>query len=116
MSKSILITGAATGLGRATSLKLAETGHSIAVVDFNEEEGKKTVEMVKEIGAEALFIKADVSSEEQVENYVKETIDAFGKVDVFFNNARLMIPFRLMHEYSVDEYDRLMNVNLKLHF
>ncbi|MER1985742.1 MAG: SDR family oxidoreductase [Solibacillus sp.] len=113
MSKSILITGAATGLGRATALKLAEQGHRLAIVDFNEVEGQNTVNMVKEIGAEALFIKADVANEEQVKNYVAKTIEAFGKIDVFFNNAGLMVPFRLIHEYDEAEYDRIMNVNVK---
>lgn len=113
MVKTVLITGAATGLGRATVLKLAEKGHQIAVVDYNEAEGQNTVNMAKEKGAEAIFVKADVSNEEDVKNYVAKTIEAFGKIDVFFNNAGLMIPFRLVHEYSTEEYDRLMNVNLK---
>lgn len=113
MSKSILITGAATGLGRATALKLAKLGHQIAVVDFNETEGQNTVNMVKELGAEAIFVKADVSNEEQVQNYVAKTIEAFGKIDVFFNNAGLMVPFRLLHEYDEAEFDRIMNVNVK---
>jgi len=113
MSKSILITGAATGLGRATTLKLAEQGHQLTVVDFNEVEGQNTVNMAKELGAEAIFIKADVANEEQVKNYVAKAIEAFGKIDVFFNNAGLMVPFRLIHEYDENEYDRIMNVNVK---
>lgn len=113
MSKSILITGAATGLGRATVLKLAKLGHQITVVDFNEVEGQNTVNMAKELGAEAIFVKADVSNEEQVKNYVAKAVEAFGKIDVFFNNAGLMVPFRLIHEYDENEYDRIMNVNVK---
>jgi len=113
MLKSILITGAATGLGRATALKLAEQGHQLTVVDFNEVEGQNTVNMAKELGAEAIFVKADVSNEEQVKNYVAKAIEAFGKIDVFFNNAGLMVPFRLIHEYDENEFDRIMNVNVK---
>lgn len=113
MKKVVLITGAATGLGRATVLQLAKEPYNIAVVDFNEVEGQKTVEMAKELGAEAIFIKADVSNEDDVKNYVAQTIEAFGKIDVFFNNAGLMVPFRLIHEYDVNEYDRIMNVNVK---
>ena len=110
---SILITGAATGLGRATALKLAEQGHQLTVVDFNEVEGQNTVNMAKELGAEAIFVKADVSNEEQVKNYVAKAIEAFGQIDVFFNNAGLMVPFRLIHEYDESEFDRIMNVNVK---
>ena len=113
MLKSILITGAATGLGRATALKLAEQGHQLTVVDFNEVEGQNTVNMAKALGAEAIFVKADVSNEEQVKNYVAKAIEAFGKIDVFFNNAGLMVPFRLIHEYDENEFDRIMNVNVK---
>lgn len=113
MTKSVLITGAATGLGRATALKLAARGYQIAVVDFNEVEGENTVNMVKELGAEAMFVKADVSNEEQVKNYVAKVIEAFGKIDVFFNNAGLMVPFRLVHEYDEAEFDRAFNVNVK---
>ena len=110
---SILITGAATGLGRATALKLAEQGHQLTIVDFNEVEGQNTVNMAKELGAEAIFVKADVSNEEQVKNYVAKAIEAFGQIDVFFNNAGLMVPFRLIHEYDESEFDRIMNVNVK---
>ena len=110
---SILITGAATGLGRATALKLAEQGHPLTVVDFNEVEGQNTVNMTKELGAEAIFVKADVSNEDQVKNYVAKAIEAFGQIDVFFNNAGLMVPFRLIHEYDESEFDRIMNVNVK---
>ena len=113
MLKSILITGAATGLGRATALKLAEQGHQLTIVDFNEVEGQNTVNMAKELGAEAIFVKADVSNEEQVKNYVAKAIEAFGQIDVFFNNAGLMVPFRLIHEYDENEFDRIMNVNVK---
>ena len=113
MLKSILITGAATGLGRATALKLAEQGHQLTIVDFNEVEGQNTVNMAKELGAEAIFVKADVSNEEQVKNYVAKAIEAFGQIDVFFNNAGLMVPFRLIHEYDESEFDRIMNVNVK---
>ena len=110
---SILITGAATGLGRATALKLAEQGHQLTIVDFNEVEGQNTVNMAIGLGAEAIFVKADVSNEEQVKNYVARAIKAFGKIDVFFNNAGLMVPFRLIHEYDENEFDRIMDVNVK---
>lgn len=113
MSKVVVITGAATGLGRATSLKLAKEGHKLVIVDFNETEGIITSNMVTDLGAEAIFVKADVSNEEDVKNYVAKAVEKFGKIDVFFNNAGLMVPFRLVHEYDVSEFDRIMNVNVK---
>jgi len=113
MNKVVIITGAATGLGRSTALKLAEQGYKLSLVDFNEKDGQQTTNNVKEIGAEAIFVKADVSNENDVQNYVTKTVEAFGRVDFFINNAGIMIPFRLIHEYSSDEYDRLMNINVK---
>lgn len=113
MSKVVLITGAATGLGRAVALKLAEQGYRLSLVDFNEKDGLETAEHAKELGAEVIFVKADVSDEEAVKNYVDKTVAAFGTIDYFHNNAGIMIPFRLLHEYSVAEYDRIMNINVK---
>ena len=113
MGKVVVITGAATGLGRATALKLAKEQYRLVIVDFNEEEGVKTTEMAKESGAEAIFVKADVSNEDDVKNYVAKAVEAFGTIDFFFNNAGIMIPFRLIHEYDVNEYDRIMNINVK---
>ncbi|BBI35868.1 SDR family NAD(P)-dependent oxidoreductase [Cohnella abietis] len=113
INKTFLITGAATGLGRALAIKLAEQGYKLSLVDFNEEAGKETLALVKEKNAEAIFIKADVTNEENVKNYVEETVRAFGTIDYFANNAGMMIPLRLLHEYDINEYDRVMNVNLK---
>ncbi|MFS0674540.1 SDR family NAD(P)-dependent oxidoreductase [Ornithinibacillus sp. 179-J 7C1 HS] len=113
MSKVVLITGAATGLGRATALKLAQEGYRLSLVDYNDEDGNDTAERARELGAEVIFVKADVSKEEEVRQYVAQTVEAFGAIDYFHNNAGIMIPFRLLHEYSSEEYDRLMNINVK---
>ena len=113
MNKVVLITGSATGLGRATALKLAEQGYKLVLVDFNETDGLQTAEDVKAKGSEAIFVKADVSNEEDVKNYVAQAEEAFGTIDYFLNNAGIMVPFRLIHEYDLAEYDRIMNINVK---
>ncbi len=113
MNKVVLITGSATGLGRATALKLAEQGYKLVLVDFNEKDGLQTAEDVKAKGSEAIFVKADVSNEEDVKNYVAQAEEAFGTIDYFLNNAGIMVPFRLIHEYDLAEYDRIMNINVK---
>ncbi|RUS46864.1 SDR family oxidoreductase [Cohnella sp. AR92] len=112
-SKVFLITGSATGLGRSVALKLAERGYSLSLVDFNEQAGQETLSLVLERGAQAVFIKADVSREEDVKNYVEQTVEAFGRIDYFVNNAGIMVPLRLLHEYELSEYDRVTGVNLK---
>ncbi|MCU9614569.1 SDR family oxidoreductase [Caldibacillus lycopersici] len=113
MNKVVLITGAATGLGRATALKLAAQGYRLSLVDYNEKDGQATAEEAKMLGAEVIFVKANVASEADVKHYVAQTVASFGTIDYFHNNAGIMLPFRLLHEYSSEEYDRLMNINLK---
>lgn len=112
-TKVVLITGAGAGLGRAAALKFAAQGSKLALVDFNEEAGAETLALIKEQGSEAIFVKADISQENDVKNYVEKTVEAFGRVDIFLNNAGIMVPMRLLHEYSSEEYDRVTNVNLK---
>ncbi|MFS0784079.1 SDR family NAD(P)-dependent oxidoreductase [Bacillus sp. 1P06AnD] len=111
--KIVLITGSATGLGRSVALKLADKGYNLALVDFNEEAGNETLSLVKEKGAEAIFVKADVSKEEDVQNYVNKTVEKFGKIDYFLNNAGIMVPLKLIHEYELSEFERVISVNLK---
>ncbi|MFF2481778.1 SDR family NAD(P)-dependent oxidoreductase [Paenibacillus sp. NPDC058071] len=112
-SKVVVITGSATGLGRSLAIKMAEQGYRLVLVDFNEAAGAETLEAAKAHGAEAIFVKADVSSEADVQNYVKQAVEAFGKIDMFVNNAGIMIPMRLLHEYESNEFDRLIGVNFK---
>ncbi|MDV6378205.1 SDR family NAD(P)-dependent oxidoreductase [Sporosarcina sp. GW1-11] len=112
-NKVVVITGCATGLGRETALKLAEQGYRLVLVDFNEDAGNDTLATVIEKGAEAIFVTADVSKEEDVQNYVNEAVKKFGTIDLFVNNAGIMVPMRLLHEYNMDEYNRLMGVNLQ---
>lgn len=113
MSNVVVITGAATGLGRATALKLAKQQYKLMIVDFNEVEGQNTANMAVELGAEAIFVKADVSNEEDVKAYVAKAVEKFGTINYFLNNAGIMVPFRLVHEYDASEYDRIMNINVK---
>ena len=113
MSNVVVLTGAATGLGRATALKLATAGYRLVLVDYNEVDGEKTTAEAQALGAEAIFVKADVSNEADVKNYVAKAVETFGSINYFLNNAGIMIPFRLLHEYEGNEYDRIMNINLK---
>src|SRR5690606_18664474 len=83
MSKTAIITGGGSGLGQSTALRMAQEGVNIAVVDVSEKGGNETVELVKGAGADAIFIKADVSKAEEVKNYVDKTVEHFGSVDYF---------------------------------
>lgn len=113
MTNVVVITGAATGLGRATALKLAAQSYRLVLVDYNETDGKKTTADAVALGAETIFVKADVSNEADVQNYVAKAVEKFGAINYFLNNAGVMVPFRLLHEYDSNEYERVMNINLK---
>lgn len=112
MTKTAIITGAGSGLGQAAALSLAEQGINIAVVDVNEEGGNETVKQVKEAGADAIFIKADVSKAEDVKNYVDQTVEKFGTIDYFFNNAGISGSGKYFLETDIEEIDKIVGINM----
>ncbi|MBB2482219.1 glucose 1-dehydrogenase [Bacillus sp. APMAM] len=111
--KIALITGAGSGIGRASSLLMAKQGAKVVLVDFNQETGEETLKMVKEQGGEGVFVQADVSKDEDVQRYVQTAVDTFGRIDVFFNNAGIIQKFAPLTEVEETEFDRIMSVNVK---
>src|SRR5271168_37285 len=88
MSKQVvLITGALTGIGRATAVALAAAGANVVVAGRREEDGKKLEKELRELDAEAEFVKADVRHEPEIQSLVDETVKRFGRLDVAVNNA-----------------------------
>ncbi|HZT44257.1 MAG TPA: glucose 1-dehydrogenase [Chthonomonadaceae bacterium] len=85
--KVALITGAGSGIGRESALRFAREGAKVVVVDLNEPGGQETVSRVREIGGEATFVRADVSRAVEAEAMVRAAEEAFGRLDVLFNNA-----------------------------
>jgi NAD(P)-dependent dehydrogenase (short-subunit alcohol dehydrogenase family) len=111
--KVALVTGAAAGIGRASALAFAREGARVAVVDDDTEGGEKTVAMIEETGASAVFVECDVSDAADVEAAIDKTVSAFGRLDCAHNNAGVEGPMALTAEYEEDEWDRLIDVNLK---
>lgn len=112
MNKVAIITGAGSGLGQATAVRLAKEGVDIVVVDVSEKGGNETVEMVKKIGADSIFVKADVSKSEEVKNYVERTVERFGKIDYFFNNAGISGSGAYFLDSSIEEINQIVGINL----
>ncbi|WP_343069207.1 glucose 1-dehydrogenase [Cohnella thailandensis] len=108
-----VVTGAGSGIGRASSLKLSEAGFKVVAVDFNSVTGEETLSLMREQGGEGLFVQADVSKEEDVERYVKAAMDTYGRIDAFFNNAGVLQKFTLLENLDVTEFDRILNVNVR---
>jgi NAD(P)-dependent dehydrogenase (short-subunit alcohol dehydrogenase family) len=86
-SPVVLITGALTGIGRATALAFAKEGAHVVVSGQHDEEGKKLAAEMRKLGAEAEFVRADVRREQDVRNLIDKTVERFGRLDVAVNNA-----------------------------
>ncbi|WP_237390630.1 SDR family oxidoreductase [Fulvivirga sediminis] len=110
----VIITGAAMGLGLATAKELAAKGASLVLVDYNEEALNAQVKSLKEQypSIEILSIVADVSNEEAVKNYVNKTIDKFGKIDGFYNNAGIEGKQASITDYDLDVFKKVIDINL----
>lgn len=112
LNRVAIITGAGSGIARASALLFAGEGASIVVADRNREAGLETKKLVEEKGGKAIFVDTDVSDAGQVEQMVGAAIDAFGKIDVLFNCAAVH-NMGSVHEITDDAWDFLMNINLK---
>lgn len=110
--KVAIITGAGSGLGKAGALTFAREGAKVVVADYNEATGQAVVEEIKAMGAEAIFVKVDVSNWEQVEAMVNTTVETFGTVDILVNNAGVTADAFLV-KMTHDMWDKVININLK---
>ncbi|MEI4801572.1 SDR family NAD(P)-dependent oxidoreductase [Bacillus sp. NPDC077411] len=105
-----VITGGGSGIGRQTCIKFAQKGDQVVVADFNETSGKETVEMIKAEGGTAIFVKTDVSQYEHVENLVNTAVEAYGRIDVMFNNAGIGGAGPVLNQ-NMDLYEKVIGVN-----
>ena len=111
--KVALITGGGGGIGRATALAFAARGAQVVVVDFDAQIGEDAVSAVHAAGGDARFVQADVTKSADVRTYVKAAMNAFGRIDCFFNNAGIEGKVVPIQEYDEDVFDAVIAVNLK---
>ena len=108
----VLITGALTGIGRATALAFAREGHRIAVSGRRYEAGQALAAELRALGAEAEFIRADVRFEGEVRSLVEQVVERFGRLDVAVNNAGTEGQLGPITEQSTDNYDSIFSTNV----
>jgi len=110
--KVIIITGGASGIGRATAKLFAEDRIRVVVADINEQGGEETVKMIKNAGGEASFIKTDVTVEKEVQAMVEKTVETYGRLDYAFNNAGTEGVPSPLHLSTTEEWEHTMATNL----
>ncbi len=110
--KVAIITGAASGIGRATAILFAKEGGKVVVSDKNEVGGNETVDLIRSDGGQAIFNYVNVTSATDIQGMVKTTINTYGKLNILVNNAGIAIRLPVV-DLSEEDWDRNIDVNLK---
>jgi NAD(P)-dependent dehydrogenase (short-subunit alcohol dehydrogenase family) len=110
--KVALVTGGASGIGRASALGFAREGARVVVSDLDQGGGEKTAAAIRDAGGEAFFVAADVAVEGAVRKLVDATLSRFGRLDCAHNNAGITGPVGLLHDVALADWNTLISVNL----
>ena len=111
-NKVALITGSGSGIGRSSALLFAQEGAFVVVNDLDADKGRETVEEIKSQGGRAWFVHADVTDPDSVRSMVNETLAAYSRIDVLFNNAGIS-GVGALHEVEPEHWDRVIRVNIR---
>jgi NAD(P)-dependent dehydrogenase (short-subunit alcohol dehydrogenase family) len=111
--KVALITGAASGIGRAAALIFAREEATVVVSDIAVEGGNETVQMIKEAGGQASFIRADISVAQDVQALIQKIVEIHGRLDCAFNNAGIEAPLCSLIDATEEDFERNLRVNAK---
>ncbi len=113
-NRVVLITGGSRGIGRATAIEFAKEGADVAIFYRRSKElAEETIAMVEQYNVKCKAYKVDVSNFEQVKNGIEQVITDFGKLDILVNNAGIITDFIPVEDVPLEEWDEIMNVNLK---
>jgi NAD(P)-dependent dehydrogenase (short-subunit alcohol dehydrogenase family) len=110
--KTALITGSGSGIGMSSALLFAKEGAKVIVNDVDAVKGEQTVQAIRENEGEAVFLKADVTKADEVSEMVAQALQAYGRIDVLFNNAGIS-GVGMLHEIEPEQWDRIMSINIK---
>jgi NAD(P)-dependent dehydrogenase (short-subunit alcohol dehydrogenase family) len=111
--KIALVTGGGSGIGRASALTFVREGAKVVVADIVTEGGEATVGMIRTAGGEATFVMVDVSKAAEVEALVNAVVEAYGRIDCAFNNAGVEGTGASTVDYTEEDWDRIVTINLK---
>ena len=114
-NKKVIITGGASGMGKATAKLFCNEGAIVAIMDINKDEGEKTVNEINSTDQKAFFFHTDLTKSNEVKKSVSKILDLFGTVNILFNHAGTII-VKPLHESSEEDYDYLMNINVRSAF
>jgi NAD(P)-dependent dehydrogenase (short-subunit alcohol dehydrogenase family) len=110
-----IVTGSASGIGRASALTFAKEGAKVLLVDLDEVQGEQVAREIHENGQDAFFVQADVSKEAEIIHLIGLVIERWKRIDILFNNAGIVLA-KSVEETSEAEWDRVMSVNVKAAF
>lgn len=110
--KVALITGAGSGIGKASALLFAQEGAAVVVADINESAAKQSVAEIEAKGGRAVAVQGDVSDPGDARRMVERAIDAFGRIDILFNNAGIG-HVGTLHETEVEDWDRVIRIHVR---
>ena len=110
--KTALVTGAGTGIGRATALDFAEKGASLVIADVDAREADHTVELIKKIGGQATFVRADVAKATDCQAMVAKAVETYGRLDYACNNAGIAGASASIAEMTPEDWQKVIGVNL----
>jgi NAD(P)-dependent dehydrogenase (short-subunit alcohol dehydrogenase family) len=113
--KVAVITGSATGIGKATAILFAREGAKVVIADIKDKEANETVKMIEQVGGKAIFTHVDVAVVAEIEKMIKTAVETYGRLDIFYHNAGIAGPGFIEHTTEKD-YDLAMAINLKAGF
>jgi NAD(P)-dependent dehydrogenase (short-subunit alcohol dehydrogenase family) len=112
-NKVALVTGETSGIGRATAIAFGAAGAKVVFSGRRDAEGEKTAKLIRETGVECLYVHSDVSNEEDIKSLVQKTVETYGRLDCAFNNAGIESSNKPLHEQSIEDFDKLMSINVR---